>query len=103
MGNDFRTEMYNMLKLKETDELVEIWIKNDRVERSALVFDVIREILQERLGEILPQDEPVYEHVKHVEQSINDEFDAIPPEEESLYAFEESGVSIEFEGSYGKE
>ncbi len=64
MSDDFRKQIYNNLKLKETDELMEIWKINDRVERSELAFDVIREILQQRLGEIPPQGEPVYEHVE---------------------------------------
>jgi hypothetical protein len=77
MSDDFRKQIYNTLKLKETDELVEIWKINDRVEWSELAFDVIREILQQRLGEIPPQDEPVYEHV---EQDTDDKDDDIPTE-----------------------
>lgn len=100
MSDDFRTQVYNTLRLKETDELLEIWERNDRVERSELAFEVIREILEERLVEIPAQDEPVYKHVK---QDADDETDDIPPEEKSAYDFEESGVKIEFEGFYGKE
>lgn len=61
MSDDLRKQIYNSLSQKETDELVEIWQTNDRVQWTEMAFDVIREILQERLGELSPQDEPVYE------------------------------------------
>jgi len=41
----------NML-LKETDELLEIWWKHDQAEWSKVAFDVVHEILIERLGKI---------------------------------------------------
>jgi hypothetical protein len=64
MSNDFRKQMYDSLNLKETDELAEIWKANDRVEWSEMAFDVIQEILQQRLGELPAQNEPVYEHLE---------------------------------------
>ena len=63
MNDELRKQIYNSLNLKETDELVEVWQSNDRVEWTEVAFDVIQEILLERLGELPPQDEPVLEHV----------------------------------------
>ncbi len=47
--------IYQNMKLKETDELLEIWSDNDRLEWSDETFEVIRVILLERLGEVPPQ------------------------------------------------
>jgi hypothetical protein len=62
MNDDFRNQVFNNLSLKETDELVEIWQTNDHTQWSDTAFDVIRGILQGRLGTIPQQDEPIYEH-----------------------------------------
>lgn len=75
MSNSLRKQIYNNLNLKETDELVEIWQKNDRVEWSEDTFSVIQEILQERLGELPPQDEPILEYTDDQEDDIEDESD----------------------------
>lgn len=64
MSNDLRKQIHDNLNLKETDELIEIWKTNDRVEWTDTAFDVLKEILQQRLGEIPHQNEPVLEHVK---------------------------------------
>ena len=61
MSDNFRKQVYRNLRYMETDELVEIWQTNDRLEWTDTAFDVIREILQERLEELPPQNEPVYE------------------------------------------
>jgi hypothetical protein len=62
MSSDLRTQVFNTLSLRETDDLVEIWITNDRVEWSDTAFEVIQEILKTRLGELPPQNEPILEH-----------------------------------------
>ena len=62
MSSDLHKQIYNTLNLKETDELIEIWKKNDRVEWTEDTFNVIQEILQERLEELPPQDEPILEY-----------------------------------------
>jgi len=46
------------MKLKETDELLEIWSKNDRTEWSNDAFEAIHSILFERLGNVPPQEAP---------------------------------------------
>ena len=69
MNRDFHKQIYNELNLRETDELLNMWKENNRVEWSDETFDVIKEILKIRRVEIPEQDEPVYEY--------NDEDDEI--------------------------
>jgi hypothetical protein len=57
-----RQIIYNTLSLRETEDLVEIWQNNDRVEWSGVAFEVIGEILRERSVEIPPQGEQILEH-----------------------------------------
>lgn len=62
MDDNLRKQIFNTLILRETDDLVEIWVTNDRVEWSDTAFEVIEDILKQRLGELPPQHEPVLEH-----------------------------------------
>jgi HEAT repeat protein len=78
MNDDFRNQVFETLNQKETDDLVDIWKKNDRVEWSEVTFDVVREILQNRLGEIPKQNEPILEYV---EQASEDEYEEFPLDE----------------------
>jgi hypothetical protein len=75
MSNGLRKQIYNSLNLKETEELIEIWQTNDRVEWTDVAFEVIQEILQGRLVELPSQDEPVLEHVsvKNNSDELDDE------------------------------
>jgi len=76
MSSNLYKQVYNSLNLKDTDELVEIWQMNDRVEWSQTAFDVIQDILQERLGELPPQDEPVLEYTDDdKDEDIENDFD----------------------------
>lgn len=61
MSNHFRDQLYRNLNQKGSNELIDIWQTNNRSEWTELAFDVIREILQERLIELPPQGEPVLE------------------------------------------
>jgi hypothetical protein len=72
MSNNLRKQIYNNFNLKETDELLEIWQKNDRVEWAEDTFNVIQEILQERLGELPPQNEPILEYLDDNEEEDTD-------------------------------
>ncbi len=73
MNDDFRSQVFNTLNQKETQDLIETWQENDRVEWSDLAFDVIKEILQTRLGEIPPQAEPIYEYSNEVSNELDSE------------------------------
>lgn len=57
MNDDLRDQIYSNMLLKETDELIEIWQKHDTGEWTEMAFEVVREILQNRLGELPLQDE----------------------------------------------
>jgi hypothetical protein len=72
MSNNLRKQIHDNLNLKETDELLEIWKTNDRAEWSDTAFDVMKELLEQRLSEIPPQNEPVLEHI---EQETIDDYD----------------------------
>ena len=72
MSEELREQIYNNLRLKETDELLEIWQINNRADWSETAFDVIKEILRQRLVEMPSQDKPVYKHVEE-ENDIDDE------------------------------
>jgi hypothetical protein len=50
-----RNQVRAAMRLKETDELIEIYRKQDEDEWSDLAFEIVREILVERLGS-LPAD-----------------------------------------------
>ena len=77
MSDDLRKQIYNNLKLKETDELIEIWQANDRVEWSETAFEAIEEILRERLEQLPEQNEAVFEYVEDESNNLEDEFDDI--------------------------
>lgn len=52
-----REQIYNSLNLQETEQLVEMWQAHDSEQWTDLAFDVVKGILQERLGELPPQAE----------------------------------------------
>src|SRR6266496_4689234 len=49
-------QVYDNMRLKETEELIEIWKRGDRTEWSDTAIEVVKEILLERLGELPPQE-----------------------------------------------
>jgi hypothetical protein len=50
--NALRKQIADRMKLKETDELLEVWRKSDREEWTDIALEVVKEILIDRLGEI---------------------------------------------------
>lgn len=64
MDDDLREQIYNNLKLKETEDLLEIWRKKDTDEWEEVVFEIIPGILFERLGYVPP--ESIRSQVKQV-------------------------------------
>jgi hypothetical protein len=54
MNDSLRNQVYNNLNQKSTDELLVIWVQNDREEWSGLAFELIQSILEER-GETIPE------------------------------------------------
>ena len=73
VSEELRKYIYNNLNQKKTDELVEIWQKNDRIEWTDEAFAVIQEILLDRLGELPPQAEPIL-HKQEPAKPINRKF-----------------------------
>lgn len=71
MNDDFRNQVFETLNQKETNDLAEIWQKNDQVQWSEVAFDVIREILRNRLGEIPKQNEPILEYIEEDEYEVS--------------------------------
>jgi HEAT repeat protein len=67
MNDDFRSQLFNTFRQKETSELVEIWQRNDHSEWSETAFDVIQEILLSRLGKLPSQNQPVYESIEDID------------------------------------
>ena len=53
MDETLRTQIYNTLKLRETEYLLDIWQNQDTDEWDEEVFDILREILSDRLGDDL--------------------------------------------------
>jgi len=61
MSHELREQIRNNLNFKNIYELIEIWKTNDRAAWSDTTFEVLREILKERIGDVPPQDEPILE------------------------------------------
>jgi hypothetical protein len=61
VSDQLREQVRNNLNLKDIYELLEIWRVNNRVIWSETTFEVLREILKERIGEVPPQDDPILE------------------------------------------
>lgn len=59
MSETLREQIRNRLELRDIYELLEIWKTNNRVEWSETTFEVLHEILKEKLKEIPPQDAPI--------------------------------------------
>lgn len=62
MNEELREQIYKELDLRETDDLLDIWRTNDREEWSDIAFEVVKEILNKRIGEVPQQNEPILEH-----------------------------------------
>ena len=71
MSKELREQIRNNLILKDTYELLEIWRVNNHVVWSDLTFEVLREILRDRIREIPPQEEPILED----EEIVQDTYD----------------------------
>ena len=54
MSEAMREVIYNNLKLRETEDLLEIWTKKEQGEWTDLAIEVVGELLQERLGYLPP-------------------------------------------------
>jgi hypothetical protein len=74
MSDELHQQIYNELNLRETEDLLEIWHINDHEEWSETAFEVIKEILSERLGEV-PSQEILDDEQEEEENFENDGLD----------------------------
>lgn len=72
MSDDLRSQMAINFSRKTTDELLAIWVTNDRVDWSNTAFDVIKFILEQRRVELPAQNEPVLDHLEPDENGSYD-------------------------------
>lgn len=61
-GANLHKKIYSRFDVKETEELLRIWVANNRVEWSDVAFDVLEEILKKRINELPPQNAPILEN-----------------------------------------
>jgi len=83
MDNELRAQIYNRMNQKETDELTDIWQTHDAEEWTETAFDVVKEILLSRLGELPPQDE--------IQDKTDEEVEDINPELDEMTLLETNG------------
>ena len=62
-----KSQILGSMQLKTTDELVEIWQNNDHTEWTNDAFDVVKDLLLERLGS-LPKQQKAIELLEEVEE-----------------------------------
>ncbi len=61
MNEDLHDPIRNNFELKDTYELLMIWKANNRIVWSDMAFEILENILKERLRTIPPQNEPILE------------------------------------------
>jgi tetratricopeptide (TPR) repeat protein len=112
MNDNYREYIHNNLNTRETEDLLEIWQKGDTSEWEKEVFEIIKEILLERLGYIPPQsiETQILQILDKVEEHIeNNEFDkalnecelAIQMDPDSAIAYNDRGIIYEEMGQLG--
>jgi len=74
MSDGLRSQIHNQLNLRDTEDLLEIWYKNDHEEWSDIAFEVIKDILIKRLGEI-PSQEEIVDKETEIEEREDDGLD----------------------------
>lgn len=102
MNDEFREQIYNELNLRETEDLLEIWQTNDHEEWSETAFDVIKEILGERLVEIPPQESSDDEPDEIFENDDLDEWEAKALDDESQPEFYSTFEIIDLKSKINK-
>jgi hypothetical protein len=89
MSDSLRQQIYTTLSQETTEKLSGIWQNNNRAEWTDLSFEVMAEILHERLGELPVQNDPVYETAKQLEEEQEDKENLEKENEESGPVFYE--------------
>jgi hypothetical protein len=73
MSTNLREQIYNRFNTMTTEELNEIWKRNDRVEWSDLAFEVLGDILKKRTNKLPEQNEPIHEYTTNKEITDKDD------------------------------
>lgn len=104
MSNELRDQIYNQLNLRDTEDLLEIWHTNDHEEWSDTTFEVIKDILIKRLGEIPSQEETVDKktEVDVLEDDGLDEWEAKALDDENQPEFYDTLEVITLKDSINK-
>ena len=76
MSSELRKQIYANLNSKDTEELLDIWETNDRVEWSDLAFEVLEEILSQRVDSLPKQNEPILEYDEEEETDDLEDWEA---------------------------
>lgn len=76
MSIKFRDQIRANLNTKDTEELLEIWKSNDRLEWSDLTFELMEEELIQRGVPLPEQNEPVFEHAEEDEADDLEDWEA---------------------------
>jgi hypothetical protein len=79
MNNEYSRQVYSTLELKETDDLLEIWKRNDREEWTDEAFEAIRIILTDRMGTLPAQ--------KTDQEELNDRSDSSGVKDQIIPAY----------------
>jgi hypothetical protein len=69
MNANLHQQVYESMDQRQTEDLIEIWRANDRVDWSDEAFEVISEILQSRGVQLPEQNEPVLQHEENTEDT----------------------------------
>lgn len=76
MSSELRKQVYANLNPKDTEELLDLWKTNDRVEWSDLAFEVLEEILSQRVDNLPKQNEPILEYDEEEETDDLEDWEA---------------------------
>ena len=76
MSSELRKQIYANLNSKDTEELLDIWETNDRVEWSDLAFEALEEILSQRVDSLPKQNEPILEYDEEEETDDLEDWEA---------------------------
>ena len=63
MDDSLRAQIYNNLSLRETEDLLEIWQDKNLEEYEQESFDIIQQILSERLGSAFNLQTKTFDHL----------------------------------------
>jgi hypothetical protein len=69
-GDSEKQQILEQMQKKDTDELVQIWKAHDRTEWTETAFEIIRDILLERLGE-LPQQNDGNDQTESADEEVD--------------------------------